>query len=149
MNDITLSLHDQILGVLRVLLAGVLAAIVGYERESEGKAAGLRTHILVGVGACLFTFAGLVFGSGDNGRVAAGVVTGVGFLGAGAIMRQEGVIHGLTTAAGVWVVAAIGVAVGTGLYLVAAVTTAAVFITLRFLQATERRAGGPGPSDQD
>lgn len=149
MGDINLSLYDQFIGVLRVLLAVALGAAVGYERESEGKAAGLRTHILVCLGACLFTIAGLVFGSADSGRVAAGVVTGVGFLCAGAIMRQEGVVRGLTTAAGVWAVAAIGVAVGVGLYLLALATTAVVYITLHFLQVSERGHPPPNASDQD
>jgi len=123
--------------VLRLLLATALGAIIGYQRERAGKPAGLRTHILICVGAALFTIASLYgFGGAfggvvDPSRVAAGIVAGIGFIGAGAIIRRgEGVIEGLTTAATIWVVAAIGLAAGAGLYLVSAVTTALVTIVL-------------------
>ena len=123
--------------VLRLLSATALGAIIGYQRERAGKPAGLRTHILICLGAALFTIASLygfggVFGGVvDPSRVAAGIVAGIGFLGAGAIMRRgEGVIEGLTTAATIWVVAAIGLAAGAGLYLVAAVTAILVLIVL-------------------
>lgn len=119
--------------VLRLLLATALGSIIGYQRERAGKSAGLRTHILICVGAALFTVASLHgFGAAaDPARIAAGIVAGIGFIGAGAIMRRgEGVIEGLTTAATIWVVAAIGLAAGAGLYLVSAVTTAVVTIVL-------------------
>jgi putative Mg2+ transporter-C (MgtC) family protein len=119
--------------ILRLLLAAVLGAVVGYQRERAGKPAGLRTHILICVGAALFTVASLYgFGAAaDPARVAAGIVAGIGFLGAGAIMRRgEGVVEGLTTAATIWAVAAIGLAAGAGLYLVAAVTAALILIVL-------------------
>ena len=119
--------------ILRLLLAMALGAIIGYQRERAGKSAGLRTHILICVGAALFTVASLYgFGAtADPSRIAAGIVAGIGFIGAGAIMRRgEGVIEGLTTAATIWVVAAIGLAAGAGLYLVSAVTTAVVTIVL-------------------
>ena len=119
--------------VLRLLLATALGAIIGYQRERAGKAAGLRTHILICVGAALFTIASLYgFGAvADPARVAAGIVAGIGFLGAGAIIRRDGgLVAGLTTAATIWVVAAIGLAAGAGLYLVSAVTTALVTIVL-------------------
>ena len=119
--------------VLRLLLATALGAVIGYQRERAGKAAGLRTHTLISVGAALFTIASLYgFGTGaDPARVAAGIVAGIGFLGAGAIIRRgEGVIEGLTTAATVWAVAAVGLAAGAGLYLVSAVTTAVMLIVL-------------------
>lgn len=119
--------------VLRLLLATALGGIIGYQRERAGKPAGLRTHILICVGAALFTVASLYgFGAAaDPARIAAGIVAGIGFIGAGAIMRRgEGVIEGLTTAATIWVVAAIGLAAGAGLYLVSAVTTAVVTIVL-------------------
>ena len=119
--------------VLRLLLATALGGIIGYQRERAGKSAGLRTHILICVGAALFTVASLYgFGAAaDPARIAAGIVAGIGFIGAGAIMRRgEGVIEGLTTAATIWVVAAIGLAAGAGLYLVSAVTTAVVTIVL-------------------
>jgi len=119
--------------VLRLLLAVALGAIIGYQRERAGKPAGLRTHILICAGAALFTVASLYgFGAAaDPARVAAGIVAGIGFLGAGAIIRrEEGVVAGLTTAATIWAVAAIGLAAGAGLYLVSAVTTAVILIVL-------------------
>ena len=119
--------------VLRLLLATALGAIIGYQRERAAKPAGLRTHILICVGAALFTI-GSLYGFGaasDPARVAAGIVAGIGFLGAGAIIRrEEGIVAGLTTAATIWAVAAIGLAAGAGLYLVSAVTTAVVLIVL-------------------
>ncbi len=119
--------------VLRLLLATALGAIIGYQRERAGKPAGLRTVILVCVGAALFTVASsYVFGAvADPSRVAAGIVIGIGFLGAGAIMRREGgYIEGLTTAATIWIMAAIGLATGAGLYLISAVTTAVILVVL-------------------
>ncbi len=119
--------------VLRLLLATALGAIIGYQRERAGKPAGLRTHILICVGAAIFTIASLYgFGAGaDPARVAAGIVAGIGFLGAGAIIRTgEGIVAGLTTAATIWVVAGIGLAAGAGLYLVSAVATGVILIVL-------------------
>ena len=119
--------------VLRLLLAAVLGAVIGYQRERAGKQAGLRTHILICVGAALFTIASSYgFGAAaDPARVAAGIVAGIGFLGAGAIIHREGgLVAGLTTAATIWAVAAIGLAAGVGLYLVSAVTTVIVLIVL-------------------
>ena len=120
--------------VLRLLLAAGLGGAIGYQREKADKPAGLRTHILICLGAALFTVASLYgFGlTADVSRVAAGVVVGVGFIGAGAIIRRDegGIVAGLTTAATIWAVAAIGLAAGAGLYLVAGVTTA---ITLAVL----------------
>jgi len=120
--------------VLRLLIATVLGGLIGYERELAEKPAGLRTNLLVCLGAALFTVAGIYgFGSqGDPSRVAAGIVAGIGFLGAGTILRGDGAVHGITTAATIWAVAAIGLAVGAGLYLVAVVTTGIMLIALRF-----------------
>jgi len=118
---------------LRILLAAALGAILGYQRERAGKPVGLRTHILICVGAALFTVASLYgFGAvADPARVAAGIVVGIGFLGGGAIIHREGgLVAGLTTAATIWVVAAIGLAAGAGLYLVSAVVTAIALIVL-------------------
>jgi putative Mg2+ transporter-C (MgtC) family protein len=122
----------ELVMVLRLLLAAALGAVIGYQRERAGKPAGLRTHVLICTGAALFTIASIYgFGTGaDPGRVAAGVVAGIGFLGAGAIIRNREHISGLTTAATIWAVAAIGLAAGTGLYIVSAVTTAVVAIVL-------------------
>ena len=114
--------------VLRLLLASALGAIIGYQRERAGKTAGLRTHVLICVGAALFTIASLYgFGAAtDPARIAAGVVVGIGFLGGGVVIRrvEEGIVAGLTTAATIWAVAGIGLAAGAGLYLVSAVTAA-------------------------
>jgi len=119
--------------VLRLLLAAALGAAIGYQRERAGKPAGLRTHVLICLGAALFTVAS-IYGFGpasDPSRVAAGVLVGVGFLGAGVIMRTgEGIVAGLTTAATMWAVAGIGLAVGAGLYIASAVATVLMLIVL-------------------
>lgn len=121
---------------LRLVLACILAGIVGWEREKIHKPAGLRTHILVALGSCLVTiisaYAYVNFNTinKDPARIAANIVTGIGFLGAGTIMREGLSVKGLTTAASIWVVAAIGMAVGTGMYMSALVTTFLVFLTL-------------------
>ena len=119
--------------ILRLLLAAALGAAVGYQRERTGKQAGLRTHTLICIGAALFTVVS-IYGFGiasDPARVAAGVVIGIGFIGAGVILHREGgVVAGLTTAATIWLVAGIGLAVGTGLYVVSAVATALILLVL-------------------
>jgi len=118
--------------MLRLLLSAVLGGVIGFEREREKKPAGLRTHILICLGACLFTVVSIYGFGGDIARVAAGVVTGIGFIGAGAIIRggREGIIAGLTTAATIWSVAGIGLAAGAGLYLVAVVATLLILLVL-------------------
>ena len=119
--------------VLRLLLAAALGAAIGYQRERTGKPAGLRTHILISLGAALFTVASLYGfgGAADPSRIAAGIVAGIGFLGAGAIIRrEEGFVAGLTTAATIWAVAAIGLAAGAGLYLISVVATALILVVL-------------------
>jgi len=123
----------ELVMALRLLLAAALGAIIGYQRERAGKQAGLRTHVLIAVGAALFSLVSMYGfgGASDPARIAAGVVVGVGFLGAGVILHREGgIVAGLTTAATVWVVAGIGLATGAGLYVVAAVTTAIVLLVL-------------------
>ena len=126
--------------VLRFLLAAALGAAIGYERERHGKAAGLRTHTLISSGAALFTLASIYGfnGGADPSRVAAGVVAGIGFIGAGVIfrgMRGDGVA-GITTAASVWVTAAIGLAAGAGLYLISAIAT---IVTIGILKIPKAR----------
>jgi len=119
--------------LLRLALAGVLGGLIGLERELREREAGLRTHLLVSVGAALFTIAGAYgFGSArvDPTRIAAQIVTGIGFLGAGAIIRQGFSVRGLTTAATLWVVAAVGLASGAGYYSGAVITTALVLLAL-------------------
>lgn len=118
---------------LRLVLAAGLGAIIGYQRERSGKPAGLRTHMLICIGSALFTLVSL-FGfipPADASRIAAGVVTGIGFIGAGAIIQGgEGIVAGLTTAVSIWMVAAIGLAVGSGLYMMAVVATALALVVL-------------------
>ena len=127
--------------VLRVVLAAVLGGAIGAEREIREREAGLRTHLLVSVGAALFTLVSAYAWSDfafslesgvtlDPTRISAQIVTGIGFLGAGAIIRQGLSVRGLTTAATLWVVAAIGLASGAGYYWAAVVTTALVLVTL-------------------
>ena len=121
--------------VIRLVIAAFLGAVIGYERARAKKPAGIRTHLMVCMGAALFTVISIwgFAGSADPSRIAAGVVVGVGFLGAGTILRQEWGVAGLTTAATIWAVAAIGVAIGTGLYIAGAVAAGIVPLALRFL----------------
>ena len=121
--------------VLRLLLAVTLGAIIGLERELSGKPAGFRTHLLVCAGSAIFTLVSIYgFGEGsDPSRVAAGVVAGIGFLGAGTILRtREGLLVGLTTAASIWAVSAIGLAAGAGMYILSAAAALIILIVLRF-----------------
>ena len=123
--------------ILRFLLAVALGAAIGYQRERAGKAAGLRTHMLVSSGAALFTLVSIYGFSGavvDISRVAAGVVVGIGFIGAGVILRgqREKEVAGLTTAATIWITAAVGLAAATGMYLIS-VVAAAVAVGVLFL----------------
>lgn len=131
--------------VIRILLSAVLSGLIGFEREIKEHEAGLRTHILVSVGSTLFMLTsiniGFIYahaGRVDPSRIAAGVVTGIGFLGAGAIIRYGGSIRGLTTAASIWAAAAIGLAVGTGMYW-ASVVTAFVVLTVLVLSRLEEK----------
>jgi putative Mg2+ transporter-C (MgtC) family protein len=117
--------------VIRLVASALAGGLVGYEREQRDKPAGLRTHMLVSLGACLFTILSVYgFSGSDPSRIAANIVVGVGFLGAGTIIQSRGRVRGLTTAASVWTVAAIGMAIGTGLYLVGIVSAVLVTIIL-------------------
>ena len=123
---------------LRLAVAMLLGGVIGFEREYRAKDAGFRTHFLVALGSALFCIVsqfGFGFELKDSSRVAAPVVSGIGFLGAGTIIFQKNVVRGLTTAAGLWVTAAIGLACGTGMYLPAVVTTLMVLIGLEILSA--------------
>lgn len=135
------SLSDAEL-VQRLLTAALLGAILGFERESRQKSAGLRTNILIAIGSALFTLMSYELAAevtgGDPGRVAAQIVTGIGFLGAGAIMRTEGGVQGLTTAATIWVNAAVGVAAGGGEYHLAFIAAAVTLVVLLLLQPFEK-----------
>lgn len=129
--------------IVRLLAATVLAMIIGWERESKNKPAGLRTHMLVGLGAAAFflIFIELALGplkdseglSPDPTRIFQGVITGIGFLGAGAIIQGRGEVKGLTTGAGIWVAGAIGLACGGGYYAIAGAVTAFTVIILGVL----------------
>ena len=141
--------------LLRILAALGLGFLLGLERELTNKYAGLRTHILVCLGACIFTIISIygfpTFAGGDNvivenstgirdtGRVAAQVVSGIGFIGAGAVLRNGPMIIGLTTAATLWLSAAIGMACGVGMYALATVTTVASVAVLTIIRVFERR----------
>src|SRR4029078_7485107 len=126
----------------RLLLSAGVGAILGLEREWRHKNAGLRTQILIALGSTIFTLMSFEFAAGvqgaDPGRIAAQIVTGVGFLGAGTIMRTDSGIQGLTTAATVWVKAAVGVAAGGGQYHLAFIATGITLAPLLVLQPIER-----------
>lgn len=129
--------------VLRLGMAIVLGGLLGYERERSGKAAGLRTHMLVALGAALFVLVPLQGGMevADISRVLQGVIAGIGFLGAGAIIKlsSEREIHGLTTSASIWTTAAIGVAAGMGREATALVSTLIALFVLAVLRRLEKR----------
>jgi putative Mg2+ transporter-C (MgtC) family protein len=135
--------------VWRLLLSAGLGAAIGLEREYRRKPAGLRTNILIAIGSALFTILSISMTSstGDPSRVAGQIVTGIGFLGGGAILRNRDTVHGMTTAATIWVNAAIGVACGIGQYELATITTALTLVVLVVLPPIEtyfeRRAGWP------
>ena len=118
--------------VLRLALSGALGGVIGAEREYRGKVAGTRTHLLVALGSALMLLVSQHgFGAqGDPGRVAAQIVSGIGFIGAGAIMVDRKSVHGLTTAAGIWVAAGIGMATAAGLYGLAIATTVLALVGL-------------------
>jgi putative Mg2+ transporter-C (MgtC) family protein len=116
-------MSNEVFMILRILLATALGGIIGFQREKAGKAAGLRTHMLICIGSALFTIISIYGFSSFPAQVAAGIVAGVGFIGAGAILStREGTVHGLTTAASIWMSAGIGMAAGAGLYLLSVVT---------------------------
>lgn len=128
--------------VLRLLLAAALGGMIGLEREHSGKPAGFRTNMLICLGAALITEVSYIVaykaeGNGDPGRIAAQIVSGIGFLGAGTIIHTRGTVQGLTTAATLWVVAAIGMAVGARAYLAAMIATTLVMLALMLLGRVE------------
>lgn len=131
---------SELEAIARIFLVIVLSGLIGAEREAHERPAGLRTHILVGVGSCLFMLLSLSMTKlgGDPGRIAAQVVTGIGFIGAGTIWLRGDVIRGLTTAASIWATAAIGMLVGAGWYSLAIVAALTVFSSLTVLRRVER-----------
>ncbi len=126
--------------LLRAFIAVVCGAAIGLEREIRDKSAGLRTHMLVCLGACLFGMLGMELAAGykvDILRLAQGLLIGVGFLGAGVIMREGASIKGLTTAAGIWVMGAIGLSIGVGSYYIALVGTVFTLLTVALFGKAE------------
>jgi putative Mg2+ transporter-C (MgtC) family protein len=134
----------QIDAAVRLAVAAAMGMAIGVEREMREQAAGLRTHMLVAVGSCLFTLVS-AFGfesfaaSSDPSRVAAQIVTGIGFLGAGAILREGITVRGLTTAASLWIAAAIGMAVGVGMFWASGLAVAITIVSLWALRPFRSR----------
>lgn len=131
--------------ILRLVIAGLLGGLIGYEREIRAKGAGIRTHFLVALASALFMLVSQ-YGFADSerydaARVAAQVVSGIGFIGAGIIIFQKNSVRGLTTAAGLWVTSAIGLSIGCGLYALAGVTTALVLICLEAMHFWSVKGG--------
>ncbi len=128
--------HNEI--IIRLVIAFLAGAIIGAEREYMSKAAGFRTLIMISLGSAIFSIASILMGSSEShDRIASNIVTGIGFLGAGVIFKEENKVKGLTTAASVWATAAIGVVVGNGNFLLAGVGTVLVFLSLSFLTNLE------------
>jgi putative Mg2+ transporter-C (MgtC) family protein len=132
--------------IVRIFLSIILSGLIGLERKMYNKPAGLRTNIMVGLGATILMILGLYIlsnyneaGNVDISRIVGQVVTGIGFLGAGAIIQSRGSVHGLTTAASIWVVAAIGMAVGLGYYFMAVSATLASLVVLVIVGRIEYR----------
>jgi putative Mg2+ transporter-C (MgtC) family protein len=130
--------------VFRMFLSLLLGCCVGYERKRKGQMAGMRTFALIAMGATLAMILSIYvpqeylgLKNGDPGRIAAQVVTGIGFLGAGAIIQMKGSVRGLTTAAGIWVIAAIGMSVGVGMYVLAIVSTLLILVVLVAMERLE------------
>lgn len=129
--------------ILRLFIAGLLGGLIGFEREFRAKEAGLRTHFLVALGSALFMLISQYAFTGrfDAARVAAQVVSGIGFIGAGVIIFQKNVVRGVTTAAGLWVAGAIGLACGAGMYDIAAAATLMTIICLETMHLITRHYG--------
>ncbi len=132
--------------VYKLVLSMVLGAVIGYERKRKGQIAGVRTFSLIAMGATLAMILSIYvpqeylgLKNGDPGRIAAQVVSGIGFLGAGAIIQMKGSVRGLTTAAGIWMVAALGLTVGVGMYVIATVATILILFILWVLERIEHR----------
>jgi len=156
--DLNALLNDpQVSALLRVVIAGFLGGLIGLERELAGKAAGIRTYALVGVGSAMFTVVAIYgFGSLDfASRIVGSIISGIGFLGAGTILHTRLNVVGLTTAAGMWVVAGLGIAIGTGQYVIGIGAGVTLFILLQFAGPEEyirnrrRRAGKLDDAEQE
>ncbi len=144
-----MSLLSQFEWTLNLVLAALLSMVIGIDREHRSRStAGTRTHMLVAVAACLFTLLSIHAFKGDGGRVAAQIVSGIGFLGAGAIFLRGGTVHNLTTAASIWAVSAIGMAVGAGAWLLAINATLIVWFILEPLRRLTKMRNGDTPHDE-
>jgi len=134
---------SEITFVIRLCIAFAAGGIIGMERSSRRQVAGLRTHILIAIGSCCLMMLSIwlpqQINAGDPGRIAAQVVSGMGFLGAGAIIRLGNSIRGLTTAASLWLTAAVGLTIGAGMYIAAFTTVALAIITLVVLNRLEKK----------
>lgn len=137
---------NTVSSIYRLLLSMLLGSVVGYERKRKGQSAGVRTFSLIAMGATLAMLLSIYvpqeylgLKNGDPGRIAAQVITGIGFLGAGAIIQMKGSVRGLTTAAGIWMVATIGMAVGVGMYWVSVAATGLILFILVQLERIEHR----------
>ncbi len=131
-------LEQQALATFQLILAGFLSMVIGLDRERRQRPAGLRTHMLVGLGACLFTVLSMyAFPGTDPARIAANIVVGIGFLGAGTIVQRKSDVKDLTTAASIWTTAAVGMAVGTGAWLLATAAAVIVWIVLAVIRRFE------------
>lgn len=143
--------NEEALMAMRVVLATVLGGVIGCEREWHGKEAGIRTYGAVALGACVFALISAHVSGGNNPHViAAGVVTGIGFLGAGVIMREGGAVVGLTTAATLWATASVGLATGYGMYTIAVLVAVLVFMLLavHHLPGWSRLKQGPESAER-
>lgn len=144
-------LGNLVLSVIAVLLTVLLCGLVGFEREKRGRSAGLRTHLLVGVGSAvimiisIYGFPSATDGHRDVARLAAGVLAGVGFLGAGAIIHDHGSIKGLTTAGTIWLVMAIGLACGSFNFIIAILVTTVVMVVLTLFRKLEQKVNKNSP----
>jgi len=141
-----------LLCLIALALCGILTGVVGFEREKRGRSAGLRTHLLVGLGSCvimiisIYGFPKIFDSTRDVARLAAGVLAGVGFLGAGAIIHNSGSIKGLTTAGTIWLVMAIGLACGSFNFVLAILTTLVVMVVLITFRRMERKVARHSPT---
>ena len=150
-NELRLGVPDSVEAIriiLRMLVAGLLGGLLGFEREQTRKAAGLRTHILVALGSALFVLAPLEAGmpASDVSRIVQGVAAGIGFIGAGAILKltDQQQIRGLTTAASIWTTAAVGMAAGLGRFALALLAALLALVTLAVLNKAEDNGGQNG-----
>jgi len=146
LNEITATEVSLGNSVFKLILSMVLGVMVGAERKRKGQIAGVRTFALISMGACLAMLLSIYvpqvylgLKNGDPGRIAAQVITGVGFLGGGAMIHMKGSVRGLTTAAGIWMTATIGMAVGVGMYWCAIIATAMILVTLVLFEIYEHR----------